>query len=478
MKQNSCDLNSQHETQIKHIQELALQKQSLLEAQISSLNAELEKARSSSSQISDIRSSIQREKEIDVMTIKKELLAQKERHLFELRNEMMKQREELAEKYDADLASATIQFSTQKATLEAELDINRAKLEQALLDLRVGGAKPQRSDFSQQFSDSGSLNRSQSKNANNVMQQVWVILGGDSDKFQQLVSTSNSYSVLTDHVRSYLDKVQKELLNLKIEVGVTKEHLDEAQLKYKQLESTQIERINSLKRAHMAELAEQKVSLEAQIALVSSEANNQRERLEGRIKQLGSKLTASKQSSVNSFDPKASLSEITLRFPTQMSQYRSEIESKMAKQLSQKEKEYSEALSNISNEQNQIINELKRRFEDEKESMIANHRADIQKVSTRLKEHCANAYDTAIMKLKSEYLKLEAQLITRFNSEKELYVDKMERSRKEDVENAVVKAKSEITAFVKAQYDAKLSHLMVSLTLQNSHSIKKQKANH
>ncbi|RUS19553.1 hypothetical protein BC937DRAFT_87293 [Endogone sp. FLAS-F59071] len=70
-----------------------------LQNRIAQLEEELEDSRSAQSQLSAIRASLEREKELDILTAKKEVMSQKERALQDMRRDMQREREEAERKW-------------------------------------------------------------------------------------------------------------------------------------------------------------------------------------------------------------------------------------------------------------------------------------------------------------------------------------------------------------------------------------------
>ncbi|KAJ1342154.1 hypothetical protein BSLG_003281 [Batrachochytrium salamandrivorans] len=110
----------QAEEQIKRVQNYETQKHSTLQDQITQLTKDLTAAKSSLTQINQIKASLHREKELEVLTIKKNLHTLSA--IYRIFSEMASQREDIAAKYQKDLAVEMNRCEARVAEIQARAD--------------------------------------------------------------------------------------------------------------------------------------------------------------------------------------------------------------------------------------------------------------------------------------------------------------------------------------------------------------------
>lgn len=93
-----------------------------LQDEVRSTKQQLEQARIAQEQITSIRTTLEKEKELDILNIKKDLTAQKERQLLELRREMASEKEEWSRRMKEDIRRQQEGFREQLCTYEDEKD--------------------------------------------------------------------------------------------------------------------------------------------------------------------------------------------------------------------------------------------------------------------------------------------------------------------------------------------------------------------
>ncbi|RUP45421.1 hypothetical protein BC936DRAFT_148207, partial [Jimgerdemannia flammicorona] len=100
---------------------------------IAQLEKELESA-SSQSQLSTIRTTLQREKELDVLTAKKDAMAQKERALQEMRRDMQRERAEAERRWREEFDSREVEAKRQKEAWQEQLKEANARIRELVKD--------------------------------------------------------------------------------------------------------------------------------------------------------------------------------------------------------------------------------------------------------------------------------------------------------------------------------------------------------
>ncbi|KAH9268139.1 hypothetical protein BASA83_009531 [Batrachochytrium salamandrivorans] len=511
----------QAEEQIKRVQNYETQKHSTLQDQITQLTKDLTAAKSSLTQINQIKASLHREKELEVLTIKKELLAHTERHLQDIRSEMASQREDIAAKYQKDLAVemnrcearvAEIQARADAAT--ADCDVLRDKLSKTDVEMRVLSEKSLLVD---------KLDKRQMRAKEklgvyrNAIEQIWVLLDGPSDGSLRIssgsagsrqsvqsrhsgntvpspieVSQSPSCAQVISACREVMERHEMMVAGLRADVSVKTEQMQSITDTFtmrirdeqRRLETQHRQALESLQRTHQADLAHTKVSMEASMSMALSDADHTRARLEATVQNLTRRLEESRAiqktndlvtnvgvsnaqittAAAAAADEAVSLTDLAARFPAQLSRYRSELELQITRHRDALHSiAVAEKVNRVAAENAQTLQRLSKQHEQEKQAIEEHHRADIINVSTRLKDQCSAAYGTAISKLKAEYLRLEGLLMKRFTDEKEIYVDFMEKKSLKDIERAIETTRKEVTDVMSGEYRAKIAQLEHSL---------------
>ncbi|KAJ3078787.1 hypothetical protein HK102_004242, partial [Quaeritorhiza haematococci] len=141
-KENAIDdLRASFEHRLQIVQKTERETQADLERRIRTLQEELQNARQVESHISSIRANLQQEKELDVLTIKKEVLSQKERQLQDIRRELAKEKEELSRKLCEDMQRQQDGFAREKEEMVAERERTRNAL--AEREAEIGSLREQ-----------------------------------------------------------------------------------------------------------------------------------------------------------------------------------------------------------------------------------------------------------------------------------------------------------------------------------------------
>ncbi|XJO75593.1 hypothetical protein BDV3_006246 [Batrachochytrium dendrobatidis] len=513
--------NATAEDQIKRIQGYEKQKQELLQEKINTLDQDLTQLQTTTKQISQIRASLQREKELEVLTIKKELLGKTERHLVDMRQEMALGRKELQKTYQQEIDNEAAKAEELKtrlktvcderdAALQNAIELKRQMTEKSDLVAKVDGLVSERAELISKVAE-----------MEYAMEQIWTIMNGSNSSNAQPQSnfaSSTSSSGTSKSLRrsgsrpktDFISKDQvilkcKELVeqheatvaNLRADLSVKTEQMqsikDELTIQMQDTQShleTQHRRVlDALKRAHMAELAQTKVTLEASLSMAKSDEENSRNRMEANIRSLskhvqnlqlqlksktenGSKRTNSPLDHPVIPDSQVTLTELAARFPTQLNQYRSGLESQLRRHMNAMALQaHSDEIASLKADHAQTLQLLTAQHEQERQTIVNRHQAEIVSVSTRLKEQCSAAYDTAITKLKDEYLRLEGLLVKKFTGEKELYVDRLEKRAKMDIDRMKEETSRNVLASVQVEYDAKIATLEKSLQNAQSQSL-------
>ncbi|KAI8916140.1 hypothetical protein EDD86DRAFT_244086 [Gorgonomyces haynaldii] len=383
-------------------------KRKQLEEHILKLQNDLQTAHTSQSQISAIRQSLEREKELDILNVKKDLLAQKERQLNEIRNEMHLQKEQMKRVFDIELEAKEKQYQKQLSELKP-----------------VEIQKPETRDASEQASESLPIEgeRDALKTQIHYLKEQLLCLFSD----QQSYDLSMDQEQLIEHCRQYIGQMEHKLLNTeqRLQHALDLVHTQQSQLQNtfqqekQQLELKHQETTQSLKQAHQAELSQQQKVYENRIKQVQQELGNKISNMEHLVIQKPS-------------EPKINtLQDLLKIYPVLMATYRSQIESLLHKpplgqnnQLEQRHvndtfriRELENEMKSMDLKHKQLMQQAKENHDNKILHLEQLHKRELSQLSQRLKDHCAKAYDNAIVKLKEEYSKLEKHLRSKFERE-------------------------------------------------------------
>ncbi|KAJ3285973.1 hypothetical protein HK104_009238 [Borealophlyctis nickersoniae] len=430
---------------LRAMQQKADEKSREQQEQIQHLKEELMTARAEQSQLADIRANLKREKDLDILTIKKELLMQKERQLQDIRKEMAKEKEDAARKLEEENRRQQNLFSEEKERLQAELLRARDALSQK--DDRIfqlestRQSKPQTSDFGQQHDTLLEITRKlqdeftrQKEDLDHVNRELGSVFGDDL-----------SISPGQDSARSLMTKCRERIQSLERSLRAMRGELDEkaglvallqqqrdrdvassVQETRRQLEEDHQQSLRSLKSAHIAEISNLKVNYEAQISNLNNELVSHRHRLETAMREQSSRANAAPLSNIG-------LSDLIARYPSQFIEYRTALEAEQAEHRSSLQLEHARELESVARRNRAAMAELEARCDMEKDALSNRHREEISVITTRLKEQCSQAYDTAISKLKGEYVRLEQKLAERMAKEKEAYAIQLRQAHHAEI---------------------------------------------
>lgn len=129
LKEKMKTFKESHKKELTELKSEA-HKVSKLEERIKYLKNELEKSRASQEHISNIRSALEQEKELDILNLKRDLITQKERQLNVLRQEMIKETEQIrldSSKRERSIMEDKVAVEEQCRSLTKELEALKIK---------------------------------------------------------------------------------------------------------------------------------------------------------------------------------------------------------------------------------------------------------------------------------------------------------------------------------------------------------------
>ncbi|KAI9001968.1 hypothetical protein BC832DRAFT_561856 [Gaertneriomyces semiglobifer] len=381
--QAATKAEAEYERMVSQIRQEETVKRRHLQEEIQSLQTQLQNARMAEDQMASIRSSLQKEKELDILSIKKELTAQKERELQELRREIhdiQLEKENTTNQLREELRLQRVTMTDEREHFEAEMQRLRKALMQRdetirrrddeIADfearLHAQSRKPTVEDFSQQYQ---------------AERETCIALR------EQMESMQSDYERQLQTLRSELDSTRREQKN------------------------------------------------------TAPDAN-------------------------------ASLPELLKRYPRQLEEWVSRI------RATESNREHDQSADELRAHYEAEVGRLKSHIKEERFRLREKHRQDIQQVTTKLKEQCAQAYDLAIKRLKADYTAAEQRL----NEEKERYAranssrlserpgGAVELRRVEELQRRVAELQNEVDSCKETIARAALEHHDALLQAKNRNS--------
>ncbi|KAJ3337069.1 hypothetical protein HDU93_001692 [Gonapodya sp. JEL0774] len=416
-------LKSEHEAKVEELKRDSLTQITELQTQLTQFQSDLLLARTATANVSHIRATLQREKELDVLTARKEILAQKERQLQELRRDMndevgrvqreWKERERL--------------WKQQKDMMEDEAGVKEAELERAKGEcLRWKREAEQARDLvaakpgvreAWTLAVDGRIPEMEQR-LNNAVEEVEKtrrklaslaqVFSDDSERISVL-SVDQVVSIVReahDAKADQLDRLEAELhgkeqviaLLRREQPGLLSSKVAEARAAMERAHSQQVQ---SLQVSHAEEISTIRATHDSYVRRLKAEHETQVHQFETTIRE----LTVQVEQSVAARVP-SSLNEFQEMYPRELASYKAQIDA-----------EHQQELGELMDRQEQDNAALVERLDAEKNELIEKHAHEIQDVATRIKAQCATAYSNAIEKLKTEYSRLEKRLTAKFERE-------------------------------------------------------------
>ncbi|KAJ3184383.1 hypothetical protein HDU85_001688 [Gaertneriomyces sp. JEL0708] len=320
--QAATKAEAEYERKVSLVRHEEIAKRRHLQEEIQSLQAQLQNARMAEDQMASIRSSLQKEKELDILSIKKELTAQKERELQELRREIhdiQSEKESTTNQLREELRLQRVTMTDEREHFEAEMQRLRKALMQR--DETIRRRDDEIADFEARL------------HAHSRKPTV-------EDFSQQYQAERETCIALREQMESMQSDYERQLQILRSEVDSTR-----------------------------------------------------------------------REQQQTAPDADASLSELLKRYPRQLQELSSRI------RATESNREHDRSADELRVHYEAEIGRLKSQIKEERFRLREKHRQDIQQVTAKLKEQCAQAYDLAIKRLKADYTAAEQRL----NEEKERY---------------------------------------------------------
>ncbi|KAJ3254620.1 hypothetical protein HK103_007030, partial [Boothiomyces macroporosus] len=400
-------------------------KQRSLEKEIIQLKSKLDSCNQSLTQMAAIRQNLEREKELDILAIKNELLSQKEESLHELHLELSKQKETIKAWYESqlDIEKKRIISEMQRENelvletnakneariknLESLLDTvehtkesnekERKGFEKLVKELKLENEKLSESNevISAQLQESQSKVHALQQQINNNMDinEFHRRLISILSPVVNMPSQSLSSRTLLQMVEAVVELVQKlSALNQELTIKESEDRLEVE----KQHQNT----LESLNRSHAIEIQTLRSTFDDEIKRLTREAEVSRQKLLEELQIVQSKSNSSDITSIP---------DLLANYPLLMHNYQTQIQK-------QSQDSFAQTMENLKNKHFQDQSKTKLEMEMKLREMEDKHSENLQTLSNTLKRECTKAYEKAIGKLKDEYYKYEQELVNTTNT--------------------------------------------------------------
>ncbi|KAI8843275.1 hypothetical protein BJ741DRAFT_590455 [Chytriomyces cf. hyalinus JEL632] len=438
--------------------------------QIRLLESEISQLRSSQTQMSDIRKSLQEEKDMDVLTLRVELMSQKEQQLQTLKEEMDRERQENTSALVTEMDTLKRGFELERIALCQEVDqlhetielLEQSQREKHCIASVHTSTQTSSANNTSDASTQSLLSKIDCESQMAVLNTLCAMFNLPNDKFIEIQSSITTYvtdvdNKLASFVRHCSNR-DKELADAKREIAILNE-------RNKNWEHTHTSTLQTLQQAHENAIESLKLSCDHQLSLLQA-------RLASWI------------------DPDGLTSQQDLEesFPHLLSEVRKDIVSRVRA-------EQNEAFKTVlEQERLKVENQFHQLIADERQVLYEQYEQDVQAATLEVKHQCSAAYQEAVKKLKNEYLKLERKCIDRYKHaentvategdvytivrNQEAYIASLERDHqthiqllKANYEDSISRVREE----ARSQYSAQLRHALEKMKERYIQSIRAQK---
>ncbi|KXS22451.1 hypothetical protein M427DRAFT_172892 [Gonapodya prolifera JEL478] len=420
-------LKSENEAKVEQLKRESLTQITALQTQVTQLQSDLLLSRTSTANVTSIRATLQREKELDILTARKEILAQKEKQLQDLRRDMneevgrvhkeWKEREKLW-KQEKDML--------QEDSMDKDVELSRLRTECAALQRETEKIKeqwvlkPSTRDVGTSVVDPRitELEREAKRNLDNadaMKRKLRQALAETSDLSYE--STDSLVDVLLEKYNAQAKMISKLEADLhgkeQVISFLRREHPGILSNKVAEVRSAMgrahSQELQSLQVTHAEEISTIRATHDSYVQRLRAEHAAQVDQFECTIQELSSQIDQLHSS------PRApkSMEEFVRMYPRELGSYRAQIDS-------DHHREMDDVLARHQQD-NAVMEES---FDKEKRELIGKHSQDIQEAAARIKAHCSMAYESAVAKLKNEYGRLEKRLRAKLDQEKGAILDR------------------------------------------------------
>ncbi|KAI8822507.1 uncharacterized protein EV422DRAFT_401876 [Fimicolochytrium jonesii] len=225
------------------------------------------------------------------------------------------------------------------------------------------------------------------------------------------------------------------------------------------------------------ELAAQKTEHEATRQVLEEQIRRERRRANDLQHKLASQAPATDRP----------LSDILASYPNQLEQFRNSLAAEHSERLADCESAHAASLREMQARHDAAVADLQQRIEQDQARMLEKQKQQILDITAKLKERCANAYETAVQKLKEERARAEHDMNARHTRHREQWAAEVKklRSEREALRKRVDADDNARAAEVAHSRIAELEHQIRSLkdalartTLDHNKALLDEKAQH
>jgi hypothetical protein len=388
VQRKDLEANLAIEQQKQLIIESEALKQDELKAEIHRLNQLLSQSQSSQQEISNIRLTLEKEKELDLLSMKRDLMTQKENQLNDIRLEMIQQKNDMKQVFEIELQSERTNSREKREELENEI----TELKQSLLNVADVSIKVQAATQTEAQSNM----YIPQKYFKEIKSRIGIKLNEEKDLFTlgDLINILEQAKIQKENEHAAFEqKIQTLQLDIEKQAAMNNEKLASEK---KTLESLHLEAIKTIKMSHKSEMQHLAMTLDLK---------------DGHLERMRS---------VNALQKPLNLAELKLAYGDILQQFEQEI---LQKTTAGREKAFSEEILELSKSVRTQAQELKEMdkdckarilkisddYERKKQKLEQNYKTELYNVTTKLKEQCSIAYENAANKLKEEYLSRESK---------------------------------------------------------------------
>ncbi|OUM65662.1 hypothetical protein PIROE2DRAFT_7331, partial [Piromyces sp. E2] len=429
---------------INNIQEVDNKKTGLLQNQIKMLENQLIETNESQAQIAAMQRNFQQQQELNILNIKSDLTKKYEEQL----QEIIQEKENFIKKLESENHLKQVQLYKEKSQIQeelkklesenklkqAELNQERSHLQEELvkmqeelekkneqiLELKGKAEKPRTNDFSQQFDKGLEEKQNIIDHYKAEIDAVRLLLYSnihcvdDYNRGARETSSPRGDMAYPSNSKSHEKYLKSLSLKQLVQIYVQQVNRNNEQIsKLKIIDRNKNDYVNEMeKQIKNLEITQKQIMMENQnsIAYVESkyinEINEQKHRYENDILELRSKYEEvldelqQKEEQIEEIANKKSFPESTLAellevYPNEFEEFKNEIESVVWKKLD--------------------------------EAWHARFKEDLTTASSRITQHCSEAYASAIAKLKTQSIAFKNKLENEFEKKFTKYVEERNR---------------------------------------------------
>ncbi|KAI9206853.1 uncharacterized protein BJ171DRAFT_494978 [Polychytrium aggregatum] len=416
-----ADCRDECEKQLLEDKKMDAQRYATLQSEYSALQDQLRVLHNTQIHMASIRSSLEREKELDVLSIKKELTTQKEKDLQLLRKEliasMATEKDEMTKRLRAQIQQRDSEIEQERNTHQTEVENLERVLRQQEYDLAQ--LRRQLTTRSGIEASTQCDNTAMLEDLQRLREQHQALLGERELQQQQIrqifskvadfpTQASDDSPAITQYCLDFANYVEQMQLTHRQELSEKDEALRKAQsehvFSFTKSETQHRQAIRELSARHAHELESLKVTYDSTISQLKSE-----------IAKAHMDKFRSSTMSTRSDHSQMSLGELKAKFGPQLSQLREQMDG-----------EYQRRIELLTRQHEVAVEKLMASMEVEKTELMLQHQRELEATTKKFHQYAASC-QTRIAKMKEDFQKLEAELVDRTEREKQEYLDSFQK---------------------------------------------------